>query len=143
MNYVANLHSAPSAHFPGLMPSLQVMAIHANVVFGQSSNRCKGAGICRVDMYRGIRRPSAPENCRQALSCILPSERGLIFRFVKYSLCQTLTRQLFSQPYFKVNEAFTLEPMLGVALGRPEYRIPAGQYRIEKDLHHFQICFEW
>ena len=120
----------------------QVRPVYANVLFGQSSNRCRGAGICQVELYSGKKIGDGKDFCRQAVGMIGVNEKGrLFFRFVKYSICKKPAQAQFEKGVFQVKEDFLLPEAVISRLGGKVKNIRAGAYSVEKEQHHYTIVF--
>lgn len=116
-------------------------SIYAEVQFGQPSMRCRGAGICRVDLYNGMSRLGDQGNCARAIGVIEFHGNSLKLRFSKYSICKHLTEKYFAKGKIRLRESVMLSERLSQKLGRPMLVISAGDYGIEKEGHEYILTF--
>lgn len=131
----------PVSGFSPLPQSLQ--AVRANVVFGQTSRRCQGSGICRVDMVQaGIDLPAVGTCCGRNPALIERNEQGrLRFKFPVASLCKKMERQQFGRGYFCVDEDFRTPSWLLERLNCRQMYIRRGNYPVVRRKEYWVIDF--
>ena len=118
-------------------------ALEANVVFGQTSRRCQGSGICRVDMVTAQVDPSLALNCcgfnRASISC---NEVGrLRFSFSASTLCKKMANKQFRQGWFRVEEDFQVPNWINEQLDCNNACIKAGIYSVKQIDQYWVIDF--
>lgn len=126
------MQSSVTCLFPPMAERTPIFSsITAEVVFGQSSKKCVGAGICRIIPYLGHRWSRITNRpCVSALGTLQMDERGLSLVFRKYALCPTLRETFLSRSHFAMDEPFVFPAPLAETLGLPSAVIPAGKYLI-------------
>ena len=126
------MQSSVTCLFPPMAEQAPVFSsIMAEVVFGQSSKRCVGAGICKIIPYLGHRWSRITNRpCASALGKLQMDERGLSLVFRKYALCPTLRETFLSRSHFAMDESFVFPAPLAAALWLSSDVIPAGKYPI-------------
>ncbi|MBK8877447.1 MAG: hypothetical protein IPN74_02510 [Haliscomenobacter sp.] len=126
------MQSSVTGLFPPMAERTHVFSsITAEVVFGQSSKKCVGAGICRIIPYLGHRWSRITNSpCVSALGKLQKDEQGLSLVFRKYALCPTLRETFLSRSHFAMDEPFVFPAPLAEILGLFSAVIPAGKYPI-------------
>ncbi len=108
-------------------------SIMAEVVFGQSSKKCVGAGICKIIPYLGHRWPRITDkSCASALGKLQRDEQGFSVVFSKYALCPMLREKFLSRSHFAMDEPFVFPAPLAEAFGFSVVVIPAGLHPISR-----------
>ena len=112
----------------------------AEVVFGQRTKNCLGAGICKISMYRGERRRGG---CNSALATICRTGQGLVLRFQPAGICPKLRENYFSNNDFFMGEQVPLPSMICGLLGIPSTFLPAGSVPIRREGYSFALYFNF
>ena len=110
----------------------------AEVVFGQRTKNCTGAGICKISMYRGEARKG---DCNSALAEICRTGQGLVLRFQLAGICLKLRENYFSNKDFFMGEPVPLPPVISRLLGVPPTFLPAGNFPIRREGYSFLLYF--
>ena len=112
--------------------------VMSEVVFGQRTKNCMGAGICKISMYRGDRRRG---QCNSALAEIYRTGSGLVLRFQPVGICPKLRENDFSDRDFFVGEPVPLPSVICGLLGIPPTLLPAGSVPIRREGYFFALYF--
>ncbi|MBK6946731.1 MAG: hypothetical protein IPH16_00440 [Haliscomenobacter sp.] len=99
--------------------------IYADVQFGQPSMRCRGSGICRVDLYRGSLH-NERSKCARAIAMIEWKDGKVHLLFSKYAICRHLAETYFEKGKIRLREPVTLSNALCERLGIAGLELPAG-----------------
>lgn len=132
------LSSVPLAQSSSERPAHSGSSVLAEVVFGQMTKKCVGAGICKIMLYRGRKRPPG---CGSAIGVFSVEAAGLMLKFQKHRICPKVRDRLFSKPYFEMGEAFVLPEDLCTRLGIEALVIPKGKFLLLQEKGEFVILF--
>jgi len=114
----------------------------AQVQFGQAALKCRGTGICRVDLYINDKTQWGKARCSHAIGKMALTESGLILVFDRHGLCKALCEKYFSKPSIWLKEDLYLDRAICRKIKLAPVKIPAGNYPIiHKGLRSF-IVFE-
>lgn len=115
--------------------------IYAEVKFGQPSTRCRGAGICRVDLYQyhGRRNLQAHQGCARAIAILEYRGGSIKLRFSRYSVCKYLTKKYFEKGWIRLREPVMLPESLCSVLKQNALYFSSGKYGIEKEGHYYVV----
>lgn len=113
-------------------------AVLSEVVFGQRSRNCSGAGICKIFMYQGVRRHRP---CSRAMAQISWTGQGILMRFFRHGLCPGLRENYFTENQFVMGEPVPLPPVICKRLGLPPTILPAGVFPICREDHCIAVFF--
>lgn len=139
-------HTLPTSLYPVsgcIVHPRNLRSVRANVVFGQTSRRCQGSGICRVDMVQAtLDQPSLSSCCGRNPALVECNEEGrLRFKFPAADLCKKMERQQFRRGYFRVDEDFCAPAWLLERLGCRQMYIRRGSYPVLRREGYWQIDF--
>lgn len=115
--------------------------IYADVQFGQPSMRCRGSGICRVDLYQGMTYKSFQGNCAKAIAIIELRQDRVHLLFSKYSVCRHLAETYFEKGKIRLHESVALSESLSANLGIPGIELPKGVFTVAKEGSYYSIGF--
>ncbi len=114
-------------------------ALYADVQFGQPSMRCRGAGICRVDLYRGIN--NGRDDCARAIAIIERRQEKVHLLFSRYAVCRHLAEAYFEKGKIRLHEPVKLSEALCGKLGLTDFELPIGVFAVEKNGAFYSIAF--
>ncbi len=128
--------------------SRSVEGVRANVVFGQASMRCRGAGICKIDVnvsdhWEAETQEKRSGCCaRPARAYVSLNERGVLeITFNKADICKKIYTQHFAQHRFKVSESISLPEALRAALPGAPAEIGRGYYPCRESAGQVRVSF--
>ncbi len=114
----------------------------AQVQFGQAALKCRGTGICRVDLYINDKAQWARARCHRAIAKVASTERGLILMFDRNGLCKSLWDKYFSKRSIGLKEDLFLDAALCQKIKLGSVKIPAGRYPVVHQGTQRFIVFE-
>lgn len=119
------------------------LKLSAEVVFGVSSQGCRGAGICKLaTLSDTTKEKSFVSPCKRALAHLSKSENGtLCFRFEKASMCKKTIKRYFQNDCFSIDEDFELPTVLQERLAMPGKVIKHGVYPVLNTPDTFVVFF--
>ncbi|MFZ4426504.1 MAG: hypothetical protein ACOYOO_05055 [Saprospiraceae bacterium] len=133
---------APSAlrsDAPGLNERL-ICTVIAQVQFGQATRRCRGTGICRIDL--NIRNSTAVFTCSRAVCRAGITDAGIVLIFDRHALCKQLVHKYFCNGEISLREDLELGATLCQKLGILPAVIAAGKYALLREGSQSLIIFE-
>ncbi|MBK8654389.1 MAG: hypothetical protein IPN20_10890 [Haliscomenobacter sp.] len=116
-------------------------ALYADVQFGQPSIRCRGSGICTVDLYQGPSYNQDRAKCARAIGMVVWREEMLYLVFSKYAICRHLAETYFEKGKIRLHEPVRLSHALCERLGIAGLELPKGVYKVTKEDPFFCIGF--
>ena len=127
--------------------SVEIFEFHdqyviAQVQFGQAALKCRGSGICRVDLYINDRVEWARSKCHRAIAKLAYSDSSLVLMFDRHGLCRSLWDKYFSKGYIGLKEDLYLGYALCQKIKLPPVRIPAGRYPVVRKGLKSYIVFD-
>lgn len=123
--------------------------IRANVVFGQASMRCRGAGICKIDVNVSDSWAASAEQEKRSGCCARPAqayvnvnERGVLeLTLIRKSICKKIYTQQFTSNRFRVAESIELPEAMRAALPGAPARIERGYYPCQETAGRIRVSF--
>ena len=122
-------------------PNQKGHALYADVQFGQPSIRCRGSGICTVDLYQGPSYNQDRAQCARAIGMVVWREEMLYLVFSKYAICRHLAETYFEKGKIRLHESVALSESLSANLGIPGIELPKGVFTVAKEGSYYSIGF--
>jgi len=115
-------------------------SIVGQVILGEISKRCKGAGICKVlvDFSKPILTDMYCQRHRAQATITKESEDKLLFSFEKNSMSQETTENFFSTSKFVMKTSYLIEQEISKKFSMKRGLIREGDYII----HENSLCFD-
>lgn len=116
----------------------------AKVRFGQTTQRCRGTGICSVEFQAQrdtIVGTTGGCKCERATALVVQEPDRLVFKFYRAALCLQAYQRQFASGIFKMEESYTLPASVSQRLSRKQIQIPAGAYPIEENEQFIIVAF--
>lgn len=125
-----------------LLPDIK---LRAEVIFGISSQGCRGTGICKLTTLSGFDKKEKNRiilPCKKALVEITKSSTGkLHFQFEKNTLCKNIQAKNFQSGYFFIQEDFPLPILFQKQLQSFGKIIYSGFYPVIETKDCFTVIF--
>lgn len=102
----------------------------AQVQFGQAALKCRGSGICRVDLYVNDRTQWAMARCQRTIAKLASTEVGLVLMFDRRGLCERIREKYFSKCSIGLTEDLYLDAALCRKMKLGQVKIAPGRYPI-------------
>ncbi|MCB9081262.1 MAG: hypothetical protein H6555_06085 [Lewinellaceae bacterium] len=116
----------------------------AKVRFGQTTQRCRGTGICAVEFQAqqdNIIGASGGCKCERAAALVVQEPDRLVFKFYRAELCPQAYQRQFASGVFKMEESYTLPASVSQRLSRKQIQIAAGTYPVEENEQFIIVAF--
>jgi|GEM_PF-2315786 hypothetical protein len=120
----------------------RVHYVIAQVQFGQAARKCRGAGICKVDLYINIRNRQGVLTCNRAICRVGVMGADIVLVFDRYALCRRLVNKYFCNGRIFLREDLELDMALCKKLNIPSTVVSAGKYALIQEGSRSIIVFE-
>lgn len=118
--------------------------VMAKVRFGQTTQRCRGTGICSVEFQAQrdtIVATTGGCKCERAAALVLQEPDRLVFKFYRAELCPQAYQRQFASGTFQIKESYTLPASVSRRLGRKQIQLAVGNYPVEENEQFIIVAF--
>ena len=118
--------------------------IVGQVILGEISKKCQGAGICKVlvDMEKLVLNNEYCQKYQGTAKITKEHEDRLVFAFDKSSMSEETIAQFFTKPKFVVGTSYLLDQEICKQLDMNKGLIRKGEYIIHDHASIFEIRFK-
>ena len=122
--------------------SKKVQLLRVEVIFGASSDNCRGTGICKM-VATPLMEDNAKTPCNRTGAFLRFQAPVLQLIVPKTNMCPHLKKRQFQGSLFEVSEDFLLPESLSAYLGLASGLIPAGSYPLTENGEFFATKFDF